>query len=228
MAEELGFEESNAEYKFSDDMLKTLTSGVPRFRNNFKNSARQVVNTHWQFETLPAAERQELATELVKANRFTYQNTAQLKNPYEHGSIFDVMKTVLEIRSQGVQGTYGTRFSSRIDQMFGKPQLMALAITALELGLLEWAGADQGNRSDIKFTADEFAPRYSNHLLSINKFQAVYPSRWNTVITKLKSKAKQAVGVCELAMEIQPVVIDWQSRGEDLFDDNDEELEADG
>lgn len=29
-------------------------------------------------------------------------------------------------------------------------------------------------------------------------------------------------------MEIQPAVIDWKSHGEDLFDDDDEELEAEG
>lgn len=55
----------------------------------------------------------------------------QLKNPYEHALIFDVMRTILEIRTQGVQGTHGEMFGDQIDHIFGKPQLMALAVTAV-------------------------------------------------------------------------------------------------
>ena len=41
------------------------------------------------------------------------------------------MRTILDIRTQGAQGTHGEMFADQIDEIFGKPQLMALASTAV-------------------------------------------------------------------------------------------------
>ena len=43
------------------------------------------------------------------------------------------MQTILEIHTQGVQGTHGEMFSDQIDHILAKPQLMALAVTAVLL-----------------------------------------------------------------------------------------------
>ena len=57
----------------------------------------------------------------------------QLRNPYEHEVIFEVMRTILGIRTQGVQGTHGEMFADQIDHIFAKPQLMALSLAAVFL-----------------------------------------------------------------------------------------------
>jgi hypothetical protein len=65
---------------------------------------------------------------------------------------------------------------------------------------LEWADVNvQGKRADITFTAESFAPRYENHLASINAFRLAFAKKWTAIITSLISEAKW---VCHLLLHV--------------------------